>query len=274
MLSLIALFAVFMVNGTPRRRTRRTPRRNARRRPQRRLRTALHGAEYRPNQDPPTIVQQPYNNLVVTSIIDIPAPTAPATKTVVNVTIKEIGDALWAQLGATQNPSLSFKILRAALWLTNGSYFGVTFLDLQRSIQNSQRECSLEDSAAKNHFARVGVRWSAADSSVPYATNGDTSAAKTVMSIQSPTAATVLLHVQTLWRGTLLSDPGVPAVLRPLNCFSYSLNQDPITSLCDLLRQNLLTGSSQHQSEAVSVSSTRRPPLDSLSSFEDVPSTD
>lgn len=192
------------------------------------MRAALHGAEYVPRQDPPQIVQQPWNNLVVTSVITIPAPVDPNKFSVFSVSIKEAGDGIWQQLGASQNPGITFKILRAALWLTEGSYFSVTFYDLQRSaLVASANESTIEDSAAKNHFARVGWKWSSADSSVPYETSGDSSADKKVLAIKVPAAATCLLHLQVQWRGKVFSDIGSQVgEMAPLAMCRSSLTTD------------------------------------------------
>lgn len=250
------LFAVILLMVLPSR-TRRTRLRRTGRRPTRTRRNvmkrAVHGSEYRPRSDPPTICQQPYNNIVVTSVLDIPEPIAP-NPAVVLVTISELGTALWKQLGASQNPGLTFKILRCAAWLTSGSYFNVSFNDLQRStIDSPPIEMTLEDSAAKNHFAKVGFVWSAADSSVPYDSSNEPSAGRTIITIKTPTAGTCLLHFQLQWRVKTASAPdSVPGHLQPLSMATRSLHQDDTNSslreLCSLLRHKLVIGVSDDSS--------------------------
>jgi hypothetical protein len=194
-------------------------------------------------------VQQPWNNLVITSVIDIPSPPEGQVSTVFTVSIKEIGDEIWKQLGATQNPGLVFKIRRAALWLTQGTYFAVTFCDLQRSTQDSSSfEATIEDTAAKNHFAKVGWRWSAADSSVPYESSGETSASKIVLSIKVPSQSTCLLHMQLVWRAKIFSPIGLSTgTISPLfQCRSkLSTEQQRTTQSIQVLNQSLNRDQSQ-----------------------------
>lgn len=239
--TIILLLASFMVLPSGKRRqtrtrSTRTKRSNTR---SRRMKSALHGAEYRPQQDPPCITQQPYNNLVITTVLELPEESS-----AVAVTITSIGEALWKQLGASQNPNLTFKILRAAVWLTEGTYFNVSFSDLQRISDAPPFESTLEDAAAKNHFARVGFRWSAADSSVPYDTTSDPSANKTVLTILSPTKGTCLVHIQVLWRLRKISAPAVTqGSLIPLDLARASLHQNEspaIRQLCSILKSSLI----------------------------------
>lgn len=189
-----------MVVRRPRTRGRRIRRTRA---PSRRMISAIHGREYRPRADPPAIVQQPWGNIVVTTTLNVEnGPTES------QITIKTIGDALWAQLAATQNPNCEFKIHRCAIWQTLGLFFGATFRDLQRqdSIQN---EATIEDTSAKNHYARVGFVWSAADQSVPYRSSGERSANKAVVSVKTPSGSSYyVIHFQLTWRLVALASPG------------------------------------------------------------------
>lgn len=243
MINIILLLATLMVLPQGKRRQTRTRRtRTTRRTPNlrsRRMKTALHGAEYRPQQDPPCITQQPYNNLVITTVLELPEESS-----AVSVTISTIGEALWKQLGASQDPNLTFKILRAAVWLTEGTYFNVSFSDLQRISDAPPFESTLEDAAAKNHFARVGFRWSAADSSIPYDTTSEPSADKTVLTILSPTKGTCLVHIQVLWRLRKISAPAVTqGNLIPLDLARASLHQNEspaLRQLCSLLKSSLI----------------------------------
>lgn len=196
---MLFLATFLMVVRRPRssRRTRRS------RAPSRRMISAIHGKEYRPRADPPAIVQQPWGNIVVTTTLNIE--TGPTEE---QVTIKTIGDCLWAQLAATQNPNCEFKICRCAIWQTSGLFFGVTFRDLQRQDSN-QNEATIEDTSAKNHYARVGFVWSAADQSIPYRSTSETSAGKPVLTVKTPSGASYyVIHFQLKWRLVALAPPG------------------------------------------------------------------
>lgn len=249
---ILLLLATFMVLPSSKRGGRRPVRRSAARPSvgkagrvsRRRFQSALHGKEYRPNQDPPCIIQQPWNNLVVTSSLAIPAPEQGATVSVVDITINSLGTALWKQLGGAQNPGVLFRIVRGAAWLTSGEYFNVTFYDLQRpTLAASDAEITLEDSDARNHYARVGWLWSAADSSVVYKSLNDSSSGKIIAKVESPVEGLVLTHFQVLWRVAAVADPGKSVTvgqLVPLNSSRGHLRSDPVADLCTLLKDRLV----------------------------------
>lgn len=204
----------------------------------------LHGVEYRPNQDPPNIVQQPWNSLVVTSILTTSEPAAGVSSA--SITINTLGTALWKQLGGAQNPGIIFRVVRGAAWLTSGSdYFNVTFYDLQRAtLVASDAEATIEDADARNHYARVGWRWSAADAGVVYKTLNDSSSAKVVATVKTNLQSNVLTHFQVLWRVAAVAAPGLSSIeegpLVPLNSNTAPLRHDPVRDLVDLLKDKMV----------------------------------
>lgn len=210
-------------------RPRRLPRRN------RRLTTLSHGSEYVPNADPPAIKLQPWNNIVVTLIVAL-------SKVQVSLTIKQLGDQLWRQLGSKQNLGLDFCMLRTAGWSLDARSISVQVSSLVRT-STAAHVASMEDTAGKNHWARFGWRYSPTNSDVPFRTIGDPDADKVIMNIlASEDASSILLHFQCKWRSTFLSPPEfIPATI--LTSFpsqpSAKLDRD-ISDLVGLLSTRLI----------------------------------
>lgn len=161
------------------------------------LKTALDGKAITPRADPPTVVQQPWNTVTLT----FNANFGPSDRTI-TLTSGNINNALISVYPSEAQAPYQFQIKSARLWEVQGHSLACAFHSLDKSNPGFLK--NIDDSPARNQWARVGYIWPRSHQN-QILINDDT----TILTVTGTIGALVTLHIDILWKPiiTLMPPP-------------------------------------------------------------------
>lgn len=154
------------------------------------LRGDINGRSVRTKNDPPAVVDKPWNNVVVKLRI----------ATSGSLTIADVHSAFLNQVfqltEETVNnfPTVAYRLQEARAWELSGASLGLIINDLQTpvSVHRSQ-----SDEPGRNHWSSVGLVWSKANQSVSLLSTEQTPVLSATSSSDTPQ---ILFHLRLVWR--------------------------------------------------------------------------
>jgi len=152
------------------------------------------GSKFRPPADPPSLVVSPWNNIVAE--LGFTAAQAPSPAPYL-LTSEKIGEAIKDQVALLPTVTLEMRIFDIRVWNVSGGGVTLQVLDLQNVGAAAVYERTLFDFPGRNHWARVGWRWSVADrSDVKLETQ------EVVARIKVASQEKAIVYVGVVWRPT------------------------------------------------------------------------
>lgn len=162
------------------------------------IRAKFDGRKLKPNYDPPSIVENKWNNLVL--VLE-----GNGTGT---VPVNELTGNIQDVYGFTMNSQawMLVRIQRAYVWETTGAVgLSVEFNDLSYPYEDAmiyRPVATITDEPAKNHYACVGYEWPAAQQQVIFNLQQQSAAEILNVAVAGSTAQ-VLIHLHILWKSNV-----------------------------------------------------------------------
>lgn len=158
--------------------------------------------------DPTVTVDRPWNQVVLAFTVTTPG----------SVTIGAITTAFNAQVGAgTVTPTMDFRFRRVTAWETSGANLGLQINDLVQADVDPFR--TAHDEPGRNHWACCSLMWSSAGSSAVF-TSATAGTGNILSVLSSGSSASILVHLELLWRFSGAVAPTNTAVTAP--CIRYA----------------------------------------------------
>jgi len=172
----------------------------------------LHGKKTKPRADPTSITQIPWWPLTIETTVSIPG-----SLVVYNM------DALMSDFAKqtsislnSQDMAASLRIISVTAWETTGKKLGLYPYDWTKEGGETDILVNLQDTPARNAWARLGYKWPASYSTQVLNTGGEghntnifafDARDPLVSNAQSPGVVTI--HLKILWKRRVLSRPTV-----------------------------------------------------------------
>lgn len=167
------------------------------------LRNQLNGVSIKPNPDPPTTVDRPWNNLVVA--FDVTAPG--------NITVGQVITALRAQaLAGTTSIPIEVRLMEVRAWELTGANLGLQIFSCTQPTTSGVSAVKTEhDQPGRNHWACCGMSWPKSHQSEPLGSN---QLDAVVLGLSTVAAtADIRVHLSLVWRTQEVPVPTALAVI-------------------------------------------------------------
>lgn len=155
---------------------------------QSRVRNELNGQVLRPSADPKSVVDQPWYSLV--EVFESTEGTGGENFLTMQGLIQAVSDTM-----SIPTTSLHVRVEEVRVWDISGAGLRVDFYNLTRDTAGAFTR-TVSDEPGRNHWARVGYRWSKADRNAVFREGSSTR----IVAQEAAPGQQVVVHVHLLWR--------------------------------------------------------------------------